>query len=836
MKKKTLLFYIITAALMLMLSVTALSADNTQAVTIRLTKTEGDGVSVTSNSGKTVKTSDRMRLFSGYSVGTDEDSYAYMSFDDAKAGKLDRVSKAGIKKAGNKNELYLETGSFYFDVKEKLKDDEEFNVKVSNLTMGIRGTIGVVKTRFVLNKNNKNDIGSRTTIQIFEGSVVVKYFNSKSSKIETATISAGYQMIAEILNDGTIYNVTVQPIKVDQIQYIAAKEIISDPVTIERVETACGFSEMDIQSAMPEIKKLDDEQVVGDRATRIDAEVVMDAQINPPTPTPMPTASSTPSGSSTPNDSYYYGYATATPQPTGPLPVGVAPTTEYNRDVRFAPGYPILRYVTDIYGDVVPEYVIKMVGASPAVPMSIFMNYYGYSRNYDDTASLSVVHGHDGMIQPSNAYYYTPWQTKDIQIADENEHVVQLYHQGTSESTMYFVVRDTVVGDSAVPMRLVQIAPPTSLDPNPVPTPVPTPGPSYISQLYEGYINRAGDTILMYYYDDLDTTSVPAASSYSITAAGISYPVSSVDVVNITDTMSYRGLVKLHLSSPIPPVDRNNIYASYSGTQLRNLAGTRIARTFTNRRVYKAEINYTADAMGGSFAHSSSDGRYIYVGHYGVQFEDSNFVAPQLYDPFNNLIPPGEYTIQQMNMYSGRTSYLIEFNTWSTFNSGGQTFSLRLVPNTIPPGTLDMAQEAVGSYLPMGLTIPISPSPENGQPVSVEYVSGMRALKVSFAANNGLDFDDMYGNIACPFYIQSGGATYNLRGNLVPNTSENAIYFYSDNIPFDPAAFNWNGATLSMAYDTHSHQLSELAPYTGRLRFLSGKTYTGFAPMPIAIN
>ncbi len=834
MKKKTLLFYIITAALMVMLSVTALSADNTQAVTIRLTKTEGDGVSVTSNSGKTVKTSDRMRLFSGYNVGTDEDSYAYMSFDDTKAGKLDRVSKAGIKKAGNKNELYLETGSFYFDVKEKLKDDEEFNVKVSNLTMGIRGTIGVVKTRYVLNNNNKNDIGSRTTIQIFEGSVVVKYFNSKSSKIETATISAGYQMIAETLKDGTVYNVTVQPIKAEEIQYIAAKEIISDPVTIERVETACGFSERDIQSALPEIKKADDEQVVGYRATRIDAEVAKDIEINPPTPSP--TATTTPTGTSTPNDSYYYGYATVPPQTTGPLPVGVAPTTEYNRDSRFAPGYPVLRYVTDSYGDVVPEYVIKMVGASPAVPMSIFMNYYGYSRDYNDTASLSVVHGHDGMIQPSNAYYYTPWQTKDIQIADENEHVVQLYHQGTSESTMYFVVRDTVIGDSVIPMRLVQTAPPTSSDPNPVPTPVPTPVPSYIGQLYEGYINRAGDTILMYYYDNLDTSSIPGAGSYSITASGINYPVSSVDVINITDTMNYSGLVKLHLTSPIPPTDRNNIYASYSGTQLRNLAGTRLARTYTNRRVYKAEINYFVDANGGSFAHSSSDGRNIYVGHYGVQFEDSNFVTPELYDPLNNLIPSGEYTIQQMDMYSGRTTYLIEFNALSTFNSGGQTFTLKLVPNTIPPGTLDMGQDALSSYLPTGLTIPISPSPENGQPVSVEYVSAQRVLKVSFAANNGLDFNDMYGNISCPFYIQSGGAIYNLRGNLVPVPSENAIYFYPDNIPFDPAAFNWSGATLSMAYDAHSHLLTELAPYTERVRYLSGKTYTGFAPIPITVN
>ncbi|MDR0858170.1 MAG: hypothetical protein LBN97_03975, partial [Oscillospiraceae bacterium] len=58
-----------------------------EATTIRLEKVEGSA-ELTNDAGKTLTIIDKMPLFNGYGVSTQDESFAYLSLDAAKAAKL----------------------------------------------------------------------------------------------------------------------------------------------------------------------------------------------------------------------------------------------------------------------------------------------------------------------------------------------------------------------------------------------------------------------------------------------------------------------------------------------------------------------------------------------------------------------------------------------------------------------------------------------------------------------------------------------------------------------------------------------------------------------------
>ncbi len=212
----------------------ALAADKAEAVTIRLSKTEGKGVSVTTNADKSVKLSDNMRVFNGYKILTDKASYAFFSLDDKRAVKLDKSSEVEVKKSGDKNELYLSSGQLFFNVKEKLKENEEVNLVTSNMVMGIRGTSGVVSTVNVYGSNGEQ-IYTLTKIQIYDGKAKITVVNPSTGAIETYDLPAGSQLIIKdytITEDGTV---EVIALAATDIPSFAALEIIIDAELAKRI-------------------------------------------------------------------------------------------------------------------------------------------------------------------------------------------------------------------------------------------------------------------------------------------------------------------------------------------------------------------------------------------------------------------------------------------------------------------------------------------------------------------------------------------------------------------------------------------------------------------------
>ncbi len=138
------------------------AAEKAEGKVIRLESFTGK-ISVVSGTGKEQSVNEKMRIFDGYTVITSSNSSAYLSLDNTKSIKLDQNTKISILKKDKVNEIQVVSGSIFFSVTEKLKDDETLNVMTSTMSMGIRGTTGMVSV---------NKEGSRG--QLYSGRVIVK--------------------------------------------------------------------------------------------------------------------------------------------------------------------------------------------------------------------------------------------------------------------------------------------------------------------------------------------------------------------------------------------------------------------------------------------------------------------------------------------------------------------------------------------------------------------------------------------------------------------------------------------------------------------------------------
>ncbi len=155
-------------------------AESATAATMQLMKTEGT-VDVSNSRGRSISMMERMRLYNGYQVETQEASYAWINLDDAKLIKLDAVSKAGLRKSGRNLEILLHSGNLLFNVTEPLEDDESMNIRTSTMVVGVRGTCGWVKA-----------IDQWTTVlYILEGSVTCSVTDPVTGEVKTEVVTGG---------------------------------------------------------------------------------------------------------------------------------------------------------------------------------------------------------------------------------------------------------------------------------------------------------------------------------------------------------------------------------------------------------------------------------------------------------------------------------------------------------------------------------------------------------------------------------------------------------------------------------------------------------------------
>lgn len=206
--KRLLAFFL---ALSMLLSFAACGGETT-AATMHLIKTEGT-VQVNDAKGKSLKVMENLGLFSGYSIATQMASYGWVNLDDTKLAKLDESSEAEVRKDGKLLELYVRSGSLFFNVTKPLSDDETLDIRTSTMLVGIRGTCGWVE---VANE-------SLMCVYLLRGKVECTVMDSGGGVLASQTITAG--QAAKMEADGSI---TVAEFDMQNLPGFVADEIGED--------------------------------------------------------------------------------------------------------------------------------------------------------------------------------------------------------------------------------------------------------------------------------------------------------------------------------------------------------------------------------------------------------------------------------------------------------------------------------------------------------------------------------------------------------------------------------------------------------------------------------
>lgn len=215
MKKKLFqgnLFLLLIAVMLL-----SASCGKNKATTMKLIKTDGD-VGVENEKGKSVDLIENLGLYSGYGVGTQPKSFAWIDLDDTKLTKMDEKSDVDIKKDGKKLELVVNSGGLFFNVTKPLEDDESMNIRTSTTICGIRGTCGWVEAH-----------DDTTYVGLFDGKVECTVI--VDGKEETVKINAKELLIVKKDGDNVTYE--VKELTYKDVPEFVQVEISDEPFALE---------------------------------------------------------------------------------------------------------------------------------------------------------------------------------------------------------------------------------------------------------------------------------------------------------------------------------------------------------------------------------------------------------------------------------------------------------------------------------------------------------------------------------------------------------------------------------------------------------------------------
>lgn len=208
-----------------------------EASSMRLQKKEGT-VILTNKEGKPLSAMNNMRIYDGYKIGTEQKSYGWIALDDTKLVKEDAASSLRVQQDGKKLDVYLESGSLFFNISKPLEQDETFTVHTSTMAMGCRGTSGQIQ---VIDPKH-------TQIVLTDGTVVCETSEQAEGGARVETITAGSVAdiyIGDVLKEGETKKeqatVTIRKATVEDLRGFSATEILGDQQLQERVAKGSGL-------------------------------------------------------------------------------------------------------------------------------------------------------------------------------------------------------------------------------------------------------------------------------------------------------------------------------------------------------------------------------------------------------------------------------------------------------------------------------------------------------------------------------------------------------------------------------------------------------------------
>lgn len=233
-KKKRIIIAIVSALLIALLSVGFfIYRDQFMAITMRIQRLVGT-VNLY-NEGQEQELREKMRLGAGQTVETAGESLIMVSLDDTKLMTMEESSKADIKARGKKLEFDLIEGNLFFNVTEKLKKRESFDIYTSTMICGIRGTSAYVG----------RDSTRHETLMVTDGVVSVDATNPVTKETIHVDVYAGEKITIfldeEAEGDATI-SIKKEKFREEDLPSLALDAIRKSPELQKRIAKATGFS------------------------------------------------------------------------------------------------------------------------------------------------------------------------------------------------------------------------------------------------------------------------------------------------------------------------------------------------------------------------------------------------------------------------------------------------------------------------------------------------------------------------------------------------------------------------------------------------------------------
>ena len=266
-KKKRIL---IIAAILLLLAILGgvlLYNRAITAVTMRIQRLVGTVNLYTDGKEKPIK--EKMRLAGGQTVTTEGESLIMVSLDDTKLMTMEESSKAEIKARGKKLLFNLLEGNLFFNVTEKLRDTEAFDIHTSTMICGIRGTSAYVG----------RDSTSHEILMVTDGVVHVVATNPVTKETTEVDVPAG-QMITIYLDeeaegDKTI-SIVMKSFKEEDLPALALDTMAKNKELMDRVTKATGFRADKLRS-LAKLSSKEGTSMYGEAAETLAAEGIEDS-------------------------------------------------------------------------------------------------------------------------------------------------------------------------------------------------------------------------------------------------------------------------------------------------------------------------------------------------------------------------------------------------------------------------------------------------------------------------------------------------------------------------------------------------------------------------------
>ena len=264
-----------------------LSTKGYYATTMRLLRVEGT-VNIEDSKGGSKPVIDNIRFQSGDAISTGNDGLASVGLDESKIITLQNDSRAEFQKNGKRLELKLTKGALFFNVMEKLRDDETFEIKTSTMTVGIRGTSGMVYF--------DTDDGGRESLIVTDGAVEVSATNPTTGETRTAKVEGGQRIKVYLYSDRIADSVEfyLDEVTEEDLSDFALENITENEELMDRVCAYTGWDEGKLKTAMAAIENNDPIVTPIPTPSETPAPVPTFTPVPTPTLTPTPTAMPTP--------------------------------------------------------------------------------------------------------------------------------------------------------------------------------------------------------------------------------------------------------------------------------------------------------------------------------------------------------------------------------------------------------------------------------------------------------------------------------------------------------------------------------------------------------------